>query len=90
VIDTMSRSLVNKLLHNPTIQLRNTPQLEEIYKQAEMLSNMFNIPPQSDTPESTCGTITSSGSVDALTQSINESVKAENPYNVLPLVRKQS
>lgn len=44
VIDSLSRSLVAKLLHDPTIRLRNTPELDDIYKQAEILSALFNIP----------------------------------------------
>ncbi|MCA9807222.1 MAG: glutamyl-tRNA reductase [Cyanobacteria bacterium HKST-UBA06] len=59
VIDAMSRSLVNKLLHDPTIQLRSTPQLDEIYKQAEMLSTMFNIP----APPAACSTTVPAGSI---------------------------
>lgn len=45
VIDDLSRILVNKILHNPTVRLRSTPQLDELYKQAEFLSRLFNISP---------------------------------------------
>jgi glutamyl-tRNA reductase len=44
IIDDLSRTLVNKILHDPTVRLRSTPQLEEIYSQAEFLSRLFNIP----------------------------------------------
>ncbi len=45
IIDDLSRTLVNKILHDPTVQLRSTPHLDEIYRQAEFLSRLFNIPP---------------------------------------------
>lgn len=45
IIDDLSRILVNKILHDPTVRLRSTPELEEIYKQAELLSRLFNLPP---------------------------------------------
>jgi glutamyl-tRNA reductase len=44
LIDELSRMLVNKILHDPTVRLRSTPQLDEIFHQAELLSRMFNIP----------------------------------------------
>lgn len=44
LIDEVSRMLVNKILHDPTVRLRSTPQLEEIYQQAELLGHLFNIP----------------------------------------------
>lgn len=45
VIDDLSRTLVNRILHDPTVKLRSTPQLAEIYNQAEFLSRLFNVPP---------------------------------------------
>lgn len=44
IIDKLSRSLVNKILHDPTVQLRSTPELEDIYRKAEMLSFLFKLP----------------------------------------------
>lgn len=44
VIDELSRTLVNKILHNPTVQMRGTRELEEIYNQAELIARMFNLP----------------------------------------------
>ncbi|MBX2861033.1 MAG: glutamyl-tRNA reductase [Vampirovibrio sp.] len=37
------RSLVNKILHDPTMRLKTTQNLEEIYRQAATLSHLFNI-----------------------------------------------
>ncbi len=44
MIDELSRALVNKIIHDPTVRLRSTPQMEEIFIQAEFLSRLFNIP----------------------------------------------
>lgn len=44
MIDDLSRLLVNKILHDPTVRLRSTPELDEIYHQAQLLSHMFNLP----------------------------------------------
>lgn len=41
VIDDLSRTLVNKILHDPTVKLRSTPQLTEIYMQAQFLNQLF-------------------------------------------------
>lgn len=42
VIDDLSKNLVNKILHDPTVRLKETQNLEEIYQQAAMLSHLFN------------------------------------------------
>ncbi|MBY0404399.1 MAG: glutamyl-tRNA reductase [Cyanobacteria bacterium] len=42
VIDNLSKNLVNKILHDPTVRLKTTQNLEEIYQQAAMLSHLFN------------------------------------------------
>jgi glutamyl-tRNA reductase len=51
IIDDLSRTLVNKILHDPTVCLRSTPELDDIYTQAVSLGRLFNI--SLDTPIST-------------------------------------
>lgn len=43
VIDDLSRNLVNKILHDPTVRLKATQNMEEIYQQAATLSHLFNV-----------------------------------------------
>jgi glutamyl-tRNA reductase len=43
VIDTLTKTLVNKILHDPTVRLKATRNMEAIYQQAAMLSHLFNI-----------------------------------------------
>lgn len=42
MIDNLSKTLVNKILHDPTVRLKSTHNMEEIYQQAAMLSHLFN------------------------------------------------
>lgn len=48
MMDTLSRNLVNKILHDPTVRLKTTDNLEDIYQQAAMLSHLFNFDSLSD------------------------------------------
>lgn len=43
LIDSLSKSLVNKILHDPTVRLKTTLNLDEIYHQAQTLSQLFNL-----------------------------------------------
>lgn len=55
VIDDLSKNLVNKILHDPTVRLKATRNLEEIYRQAAALSHLFNLeaPPEAPSQEPT-------------------------------------
>jgi glutamyl-tRNA reductase len=48
VIDNLSKNLVNKILHDPTVRLKATRNMEEIYQQAAMLSHLFNFEASSE------------------------------------------
>lgn len=43
IIDAISKSLIQKILHDPTVRLKNSRSLAEIYHQASTLSHLFNI-----------------------------------------------
>jgi glutamyl-tRNA reductase len=43
IIDELSKSLINKILHDPTVRLKSTRNLNEIYQQAAALSRLFNL-----------------------------------------------
>lgn len=42
-IDAISKSLIQKILHDPTVRLKSSRSLEEIYQQASVLGHLFNI-----------------------------------------------
>lgn len=42
-LDTISRSLVQKILHDPTVRLKNAHNAESICQQVSVLSHLFNI-----------------------------------------------
>ena len=44
VIDNLSKSLVNKILHDPTVRLKETAQLNEILHLAQLINSLFNMP----------------------------------------------
>lgn len=50
VIDQLTRSLVNKILHDPTVQLKDSRNLQDIYLQAQTLSKLFNLEETSAKP----------------------------------------
>jgi glutamyl-tRNA reductase len=43
LIDTISKSLIQKILHDPTVRLKNSHNMADIYHQASVLSHLFNI-----------------------------------------------
>ncbi len=43
LIDEISRNLIQKILHDPTVRLKTSRNLEEIYHQASVLSHLFDI-----------------------------------------------
>jgi glutamyl-tRNA reductase len=43
LIDAVSKSLIQKILHDPTVRLKSSRNLAEIYHQASVLSHLFNI-----------------------------------------------
>ncbi|MCE3234110.1 MAG: hemA [Vampirovibrio sp.] len=43
VVDTISKNLIRKILHDPTVRLKNSRNLEDISQQASVLSHLFNI-----------------------------------------------
>lgn len=43
VIDNLTRSLINKILHDPTVQLKDSRNMQDIYMQAQTLSKLFNL-----------------------------------------------
>lgn len=43
MIDAISKSLIQKILHDPTVRLKNSRNLADIYHQASVLSQLFNI-----------------------------------------------
>ncbi len=43
LIDAVSKSLIQKILHDPTVRLKTSRNLAEIYHQASVLSHLFNI-----------------------------------------------
>lgn len=45
LIDAISKSLIRKILHDPTIRLKNSRSLVDISQQASVLSHLFNIDP---------------------------------------------
>lgn len=45
LIDEISRNLIQKILHDPTVRLKASTNLEEIYQQASVLSHLFDIDP---------------------------------------------
>jgi glutamyl-tRNA reductase len=44
IIDELSRTLVNKIMHIPTQHMRSSPELLDIFSQAELLSRLFKVP----------------------------------------------
>lgn len=57
VIDNLSKNLVNKILHDPTVRLKSTRNMEEIYQQAAMLSHLFNFDDPTLVPEPSSATL---------------------------------
>lgn len=49
VVDALSKSLIQKILHDPTVRLKSSRRVEELYQQAAVLSHLFNI--DEDDPE---------------------------------------
>lgn len=49
-VDELSRSLVRKILHDPTVRLKSTRTMEEIYQHAAALSHLFDIEPDFEPP----------------------------------------
>lgn len=45
LIDAISKNLIRKILHDPTVRLKSSHNLEDIYQQASVLSHLFNIDP---------------------------------------------
>jgi len=45
VVDAISKNLVRKILHDPTVRLKNSRSPEDISQQALVLSHLFNIDP---------------------------------------------
>ncbi len=45
VVDAISKNLVRKILHDPTVRLKNSRNPEDISQQALVLSHLFNIDP---------------------------------------------
>lgn len=43
VVDTISKNLIRKILHDPTVRLKNSRNPEDISQQASVLSHLFNI-----------------------------------------------
>jgi glutamyl-tRNA reductase len=43
LLESISKGLINKILHEPTIQLKNTEELEHLYSQAHLLERLFNL-----------------------------------------------
>jgi glutamyl-tRNA reductase len=43
LIDAISKSLIQKILHDPTVRLKNSHNMADIYHQASVLSHLFNI-----------------------------------------------
>jgi glutamyl-tRNA reductase len=43
VVDALSKNLVRKILHDPTVRLKNSSNPDDIFQQASVLSHLFNI-----------------------------------------------
>jgi glutamyl-tRNA reductase len=43
VVDAVSKNLVRKILHDPTVRLKNSRNPDDISQQASVLSHLFNI-----------------------------------------------
>lgn len=51
VVDTISKNLIRKILHDPTVRLKNSRNPEDISQQVSILSHLFNIDSAHAEPE---------------------------------------